>query len=405
MDQAGNLYGTTWGGGGYDGGVAFEISASTHQETVLINFAQWQNSASRPTIDAAGNVFVSGFYAGAHGAGALYKIAAGTHAVSTVHDFNGTDGQNPQGSVTLDAAGNIFGTTTIGGAYNYGTVYEIDKLTNTETVLHSFNNADGASPAGGLLLDAAGNLFGIAELGGTTGNGAVFKIAAGTHTETVLYNFDGTTGTLPVDGLAVDASGNLYGTTIFGGAYGNGTVFKLTDTGFVTGASVLTKDFTGDGLAHNYVAGPGDVSVLLGSGGGSVKLGAGTDIVIGGTSRDTVTFGSGIGSFTGGAGNDVIQFIKGNITDASSNGGHYDVMTDFQLLANAGVRACDFIWLNNGDHTEQQFSAATTITYDHDLTAGKHIYAITDGAYVAKFELDYAGPGVQLNHGQWSIAA
>ena len=192
--------------------------------------------------------------------------------------------------------------------------------------------------------------------------------------------------------------------------FADGTTHQIAAVTFSTGAAVQTAvttvDFTADTASHTYVAGAGDAVIAMGAGGGSVKLGAGMDVVIGGQAKDQVTFGAGVGTFTGGGGNDVMVFIKGNIVDPATTGGRYDRMTDFQLLAaDAGGRSGDFIALNNGDKTQQQFSAATTITYAGDIGAGQHLYTITDGAYTAKFELDYAGPGVQLGHGQWVVAA
>src|SRR5664280_840402 len=160
-----------------------------------------------------------------------------------LHNFNndGTDGVGPRASLIFDAAGNLYGTTRIGGTYGSGTVFELMPVaggTWTEQVLHSFGNgADGREPVAGLILDTAGNLYGTTVAGGTYGDGTVFELtpaAGGNWTEQVLHNFnsDGTDGTNPNAGLIFDATGNLYGTTPDGGTYAYyGTVFELTPDG------------------------------------------------------------------------------------------------------------------------------------------------------------------------------
>jgi uncharacterized repeat protein (TIGR03803 family) len=134
---------------------------------------------------------------------------------------------NPQGDAVLDAAGNLYGTTSQGGASNLGTVFKLDPA-GTETVLHSFGGQpDGGNPAAGLVRDASGNLYGTTSQGGTSNLGTVFKLEP-TGTETVLYSFGGEPdGAVPLANLIRDAAGNLYGTTSQGGTANLGTVFKL----------------------------------------------------------------------------------------------------------------------------------------------------------------------------------
>ena len=145
--------------------------------------------------------------------------------LTTLYDFNGTDGASPSGLIA-DAQGNLFGTTSSGGAYQYGTVFELENTGAgyTYTVLYEFNGTDGAYPNGGLIADAQGNLFGTAY-------DTVFELentGAG-YTYTVLYEYNdpyndpyGYAG--PYGGLIADAQGNLFGTTYF-------TVFELENTG------------------------------------------------------------------------------------------------------------------------------------------------------------------------------
>jgi uncharacterized repeat protein (TIGR03803 family) len=172
--------------------------------------------------------------------------SGGSGSESALYSFaGGTDPKLPYAGLIFDKAGNLYGTTEFGGAFNQGTVFEIIPNQNgswTETVLYNFTGgADGAQPAAGLLFDAAGNLYGTANFGGsancTLGCGTVFKLtpASGGWTQTVLYTFTGgTDGGEPYARLLFDATGNLYGTTLLGGNIGSacssgcGTVFKLT---------------------------------------------------------------------------------------------------------------------------------------------------------------------------------
>jgi uncharacterized repeat protein (TIGR03803 family) len=156
---------------------------------------------------------------------------------SLLYQFkSGRGGSSPYSSLILDAQGNLYGTTMIDGAYSYGTVFKISPQ-GKETVLHSFKGTggDGATPVAPVIMDAAGNLYGTTEYGGLfgyacgpNGCGTVFKIDP-SGKETVLYRFTGVAGDgmNPEQGLVLDSKGNLYGTTYQGGAHGGGVVFKI----------------------------------------------------------------------------------------------------------------------------------------------------------------------------------
>jgi uncharacterized repeat protein (TIGR03803 family) len=155
----------------------------------------------------------------------VFKIdAAGNETI--LHAFaGGADGQDPDGGLVRDSAGNLYGTTLGGGN---GNVFKIDTAGNL-TVLHSFGSPpDGGYPQGNLLLDSAGNLYGTTNIGGEYTWGTVFKIDP-TGNETVLYSFTGgKDGKYPTNVTLIrDAAGNLYGTTQQGGTFGRGVVFKL----------------------------------------------------------------------------------------------------------------------------------------------------------------------------------
>ena len=232
-DQAGNLYGTTFQGGTVFGGIVFKID-SAGNETVLHNFSGSSGDGYFPfggslLLDSAGNLYGTTFFGGSLGAGTVYKLdSSGNVTVLYNYGFSGGSPYEPSGTLTLGPAGSLYGATYYGGSFNFGTIFKLQQ-SGAEKVLHSFSAADGdgAIPGGGLVLDSAGNLYGTTNSGGDLYYGTVFKLDPG-GTETVLHSFSGTDGRLPELGLVRDSSGNLYGTTQYGGAYGGGVVFKIT---------------------------------------------------------------------------------------------------------------------------------------------------------------------------------
>jgi uncharacterized repeat protein (TIGR03803 family) len=164
-------------------------------------------------------------------------FAANTEQV--LYSFtDGTDGAYPEAPLVFDGNGNLYGATPIGGAYGYGTVFELSPANGgwIETTLHSFNGTDGYGPSG-LVFDGSGNLYGTTQDGGSgtacSGRcGTVFELSpagGGAWTYTILYNFKGgNDGFYPFAGVILDAQGNLYGTTSAGGAADRGTAFELT---------------------------------------------------------------------------------------------------------------------------------------------------------------------------------
>src|SRR6202451_138306 len=166
-----------------------------------------------------------------------------------LYHFTGPDGNSPFGGVIQDGAGNVYGTTAFGGAYNAGTVFKVD-TNDSEAVLHSFQGgSDGAYPFAGLVQDAAGNLYGTTEFGGTGGIGTVFKVDT-SGSETVLQSFGGgSSGAYPTGGLLLDKAGNLYGASL-GGSSGSqsdffGDVFEVFSGGGIT-------------VLHYFAGGPTD---------------------------------------------------------------------------------------------------------------------------------------------------
>ncbi len=254
-DAAGNLYGTTEQGGKFGYGAVYEISppaaGSSHWTSrVLHSFADPAHGADGafPTgslaFDASGNLYGTTGWGGTSDNGTVFRLAppAEGHTAWTetvLHAFGGADGAGPEAGIVLDAAGNIYGTAANGGSANDGTVFRLappapGQTAWTATVLHSFRGTDGNAPVGGLTRDSAGNLYGTTEDGGAYDFGAVFKLAppAAGHTKwvtTVLRSFSqgDAGGSHPMAGVTLDTAGNLYGTTYTGGLDGSGTVFML----------------------------------------------------------------------------------------------------------------------------------------------------------------------------------
>jgi len=220
-DSGGNLYGTTSEGGTNNLGIVYKISPNG-EETILHNFDGSDGGFpySGLTIDGQGNLF------GTSSLGSIFEISS-SGIFATLYEFSGPDGSNPLSGVSLDSVGNLYGTTNSGGAFGYGTVYEITPQ-GEETTLYNFTGgADGANPGyGNLARDSAGNLYGTTTTGGAENLGIVFKVDP-SGTETVLHTFTGTDGRDPQGSVVLDANGNLYGTTYAGGAYGGGVVFKI----------------------------------------------------------------------------------------------------------------------------------------------------------------------------------
>jgi len=257
QDVAGNLYGVTQGGGASADGTVFKVDTAGN-ETVLYSFCSVSNcrDGANPAAgliqDAAGNFYGTTEFGGANnntdcyylGCGTVFKLdTAGNETV--LYSFCSVskcrDGVWPVASLIQDAAGNLYGTTWLGGAGNSqscygggcGTAFKLDS-TGNETTLYAFcsvsNCTDGLWPVAGLIQDAAGNLYGTTQYGGTTGGGTVFKVDTAGN-ETVLYSFCVASacadGVWPLAGLVQDAAGNLYGTTDEGGAKDSGVVFQL----------------------------------------------------------------------------------------------------------------------------------------------------------------------------------
>ncbi|MGA2695981.1 MAG: choice-of-anchor tandem repeat GloVer-containing protein [Terriglobales bacterium] len=274
-DTAGNIYGVTSVGGAYASnpkfscGTVFELSPTASggwKETVLHKFIGLPTDGCEPSgglaLDTEGNLYGVTIYGGAYGTGntqgygtvfELSPTAGGGWTEAVIYNFRGEDGPDgfyPIGNLVVDVDGDLFGVTATGGnvdpGEDVGTVYELSPLASgwQETILHSFGEdsqrqAAGWSPSGGVIFDAAGNLYGATGSGGSSNQccGVTYQLSlgsSGTWTETVLFTFSGSDGASPTGRLAIDSGGNLYGATNFGGhvkscnGKGCGVIYELS---------------------------------------------------------------------------------------------------------------------------------------------------------------------------------
>jgi uncharacterized repeat protein (TIGR03803 family) len=243
-DTAGNLYGTTQSGGPYGYGRVFKL-APDGTETDLYSFRKRADADARLIADSAGNLYGTTLTEGRGGGlrcGTVYKLTQ-AGILTVLHTFaGGNDGCHPYAGLIKDASGTLYGTTVHGGAYDGGAAFKIQS-DGVETVLHSFGGpGDGKLPYAGLTLDDAGNLYGTTYKGGLNKSGIIFLLTPA-GTETVLHSFGpvgGLDGRWPFGGVVRDRAGNLYGTTSAGGIKeslcrrGCGTVFRLAPDGSET---------------------------------------------------------------------------------------------------------------------------------------------------------------------------
>ncbi len=264
LDANGDVFGTTQQGANGLGTV-FELSDSggSYALATVASFTGLAGANMGPyaglVADAAGDLFGTTQQGGAYGLGSVFEIVrtASGYAASpvTLISFDHQNGAWPESDLVIDPAGDLFGTTLRGAAGNGGVVFEVAKTASgyasAITTLDSFSGPNGADPQAGLLADAAGNLFGTTLYGGAYGGGSVFELVrSGTaYTPTTLASFTGGNGLMPGADLIADAAGNLFGTTQQGGAYGSGDVFEIlkTTAGYAATPVVLASFNGSDG--------------------------------------------------------------------------------------------------------------------------------------------------------------
>jgi uncharacterized repeat protein (TIGR03803 family) len=271
FDGAGNLYGTATQGFRSSAGVVFKLSPNpdgTWSESVIYSFtggADGSYPASGVIFDAAGNLYGTASYGGnlgcqsaIPGCGVVFKLAPnpdGSWTQSVLYSFTGgEDGNTPVAGMISDESGNLYGTAMFGGRFyscidglGCGTVFELAPEPDgrwMQSVIFAFQGSGGGEPTAPLIFDRAGNLYGTTLRGGEHQNGVVFQLERnvdGSWTENVLHYFTRQKdGSDPEQGLTLDTSGNLYGTTSYDNYYGAGTAFKLKkdSSGHWTGRTV-----------------------------------------------------------------------------------------------------------------------------------------------------------------------
>ena len=359
-DANGNLFGTAeLGGAGY--GTVFEIAktssgyASTPTTLVIFDNTNGAYPFAGLIIDANGNLFGTTQQGGANAVGTVFEIAKTSTGYAstptTLFDFDYTNGAGPEGGLIADANGNLFGTTSLGGAYFNGTVFEIAKTSSgyasTPTILVSFDGSNGGNPQAGLIADANGNLFGTTNVGGANEYGVVFEVAKTSsgyaNSPTILFNFDNTNGAIPQAGLIADANGNLFGTTSGGGANGYGVVFEIakTSSGYATTPTILFNFDNTNGaspVAGLIIDANGNLFGTTSQGGGG---GDGTVFEIVKSSSVYASTPTTLASFNGSNGSlppaGLIADTNGNLFGPTVNGGSNNTGTAFEITGSGFV--------------------------------------------------------------------
>jgi uncharacterized repeat protein (TIGR03803 family) len=244
----GHLYGVTFIGGGEGLGTLFRVTLEG-EFTVLHKFGGGHPAPERPYTGVIegpdGNLYGTTLYGGQTRKGTIYSIAKDGKNFTVLLEFNGGNGENPEGDLVDGQDGYLYGTTMKGGSGNRGTIYRIS-LSGDHEVLYSFpelgrfrngvaTNSTGADPRAGLLLGADNNFYGTTYQGGQHGHGTVFRFTRDGEI-TVLHSFAGASfdGARPVSLLTQDATGNIYGTTEYGGAMNQGSAWRIAPDGTFT---------------------------------------------------------------------------------------------------------------------------------------------------------------------------
>ena len=263
IDSAGNLYGTSVLGGEFGGGTVWQLSPAGGGwvHTVLYSFtggADGGEPYKGVTLDAAGNLYGTAVTGGGGscegGCGVTYKLtkSGDSWTQAVIHAFTGgDDGSGPGARVAVDNRGNVYGMTPTGGANGLGTIYALHPKSNGDwalRVIHTFTGgSDGSSGSAGKLLLRGGYIFGAATTGGANGSGVVFEMRptrSGEWDFKTLYSFQGAPdGVFPYGALLFDATGNLYGTTYYGGTNGLGAVYQLSPSGTGEWSEVVLYSF------------------------------------------------------------------------------------------------------------------------------------------------------------------
>jgi uncharacterized repeat protein (TIGR03803 family) len=379
-DASGNLYGTTSGVDSISqqptsNGTVFEVTPGTGTITTLANFngTNGGNPVADLIIDSAGNLFGTAAGGGigySHigtGYGTIFEVQQGTSAITRLASFDlTTTGVSPNAGLVMDSSGNLYGTCVLGGAYatsglGYGTVYELPHGSSTATALASFDGTatGGSYPTAGLILDSSGNLYGTTSgLDPSTGvaatNGTVFELKAGSNAVTTLAVLPGAPdGANPFGGLVMDAAGNLYGTTLYGGSQDNGVVFKVTPSSSSSSPTITTTSLS------NWTVNKAGYGQTISATGGSGSL----------TFSSTGTLPSGLTLSSGGV-----------LTGTPTTAGSYSfTVTATDTASNTGSQAYTVVINPPVTLPATLASAAAGVAYNQTITASGGTGTVTFG--------------------------
>jgi len=334
-DSSGNLYGTTIQGGSGGYGVVFRL-APDGTETPLYSFSGGEDghyAYGGLVQDKTGSLIGVTIFGGAYGEGNVFQLES-SGKLNVLHAFAGRpDGSTPDEAPVLDKAGNLFGTTPYGG-YGPGTVFKLAP-DGTETILHNFADGenDGAYPYGGVTMDAKGNLYGTTNDGGSgglqQGPGIVYKLAASGKFR-VLYHFDAEAhGGYPAAPPVLDTSGNLYGTTTAGGDFGSGILYKLAPSGAFTVLHSFGGSGDGEyGIGRLAMDSGGSFYGVTSGGGGACDCGTVFKYTPDGTYTILHSFA---GSDGRGPSDGLIMDRKGNLFGTAYEGGKNNAGVVFKI--------------------------------------------------------------------------
>jgi uncharacterized repeat protein (TIGR03803 family) len=298
-----------------------------------------------------GLLYGTAAFGGSSGDGGVFRMTTNGTGVETWSLTSASSGYSPWAGLVQGQNGDFYGTANFGGANGYGTVFRLTP-SGVLTGIHSFNNTDGAYPNPTLMQGRDGNFYGATAGGGANTSGTLFKITPG-GALTSLFSFDETNGAMPVWALTQDFAGNFYGATFGGGAYGLGTIFKLAADGSFT--SLYSFTGTNDG------ANPNGGLLLCSDGnlygttqvGGAYGFGTLFRISLDGTLATLVQFDGGQGAEPQGT---LIQGTDGNLYGTALTGGTSDVGTIFRLSIDAPLQITQ-------QPQPQQTYAGTTVAF------------------------------------------
>jgi len=246
---AGQLYGSTYGGGANGAGTIFSFDPAGNQLTTLYQFTGQADGAeplAKLTIGADGSVYGSTQYGGTANSGTVFKLLPASGQLTTLYAFQGlADGAEPGGGLLIDSSGNLDGFAHAGGAYNFGDIFQVNPTSLTEKTLHSFRGGGDGSAPSLIAFNSLGVIYGpTSKGGGASDAGTLFSLNEATGKKRTLYKFSGgADGSGPTGAFAFDAAGNFYGTTISGGAAGAGTIFEYSPA---TSKLMTLYSFTGN---------------------------------------------------------------------------------------------------------------------------------------------------------------